>query len=547
ALLRSGRGKSQTAASVYYGRATTEHAHFDGLNLELFAHGKKLIPDMGYPEHAAEGDRPGVWTKNTLAHATVVVDARRQDTQAAGRLHHFVSADGFSLVEVDAPETYHSTSEYRRTVALIDIAPGVHYVLDLFRVSGGSQHDYSIHGFDAPFSAEGIALSDPQTEGTLAGPDVPKGTIYDDDGLTDPLRKGRSYYTYRGGGYSYLYNVRRGKPSGIWSANWKDEKSGVGLAATFLSSDEAIVSHGDPPRKPGNPKQLTYVLLRNAGNGITSQFASILEPYRGASQIQSVQQVERTANSLTIKIRHNGGEDIVRHVVGANGSSFSLTRRDAEGNLVKLLQAGGGTLHAAGQNLAIEKNISGRVVSVDPDTSTVEIERDRDSQPFRATGLSGEIARFGNASRYAAYNIQTVEGKGRRLRIGFGTDSFRIGRFVITGVNANGSVLSTKTNLYMASQGYYRGCWLTDEHHTIWLPVDDVMLTPHQPGLRRDGQIRLMEAGAADDRFKPGRIAYLYDFGPGDTFNVTPHAVATRKTDGSFRTRSNGRAAISTT
>ena len=542
ALLRTGKGKEKVAASVYYGRAATEHAHFDKLNLELFAYGKKLIPDLGYPEHAAEGDRPGVWTKNTLAHATVVVDGRRQDTQGPGKVKQFVESEGLSLVEIDAPDTYHHTAEYRRTVALVDIAPDVKYVLDLFRVAGGSQHDYSVHGFEGVFQTGNTEFSSPQESGTLAGEDIPYGSIYDDPGVADPVRKSRSYYTYRGGGYSYLYDVRRTRPGDDWWADWRDETDGVGLRATFLSSDEAIHAHGDPPRKPGNPKQLDYLLLRNSGEHVNSQFVSIYEPYRETHQIQSVKKLYQDEKCIALEIRHQAGTDTIRHAIGTLGSSLTLTRSDLDGKIVKMHQIGPGGEVEEGKSLAIEKAICARIVSVDPATSSVEVERDRESQPFRASGLVRNIARIHNTTRTCCYTIQSVEGKGRNFTIGFGSDAFRIGRFVITGRNAGGSGLTTKTNLYLAAQGYYRGCWLTDKDHNLWLPVRDVLITPHQPGVRRDAQIQLMGNHEMESGFDQGDIAYLYDFGPGDTLDIEPYATAVLRAEGTYRVRANGRA-----
>ena len=542
ALLRSGRGRERTALALYYGRAATEHAHFDRLNIELFAYGRKLIPDLGYGEHAAEGDRPAIWTKNTLAHATVVVDGRRQDTQGPGRLEQFVRASGLTWVQVDAPETYNHTSEYRRTVALIEIGKDARYVLDCFRVAGGTQHDYSLHGFEGPFTVDDIALTPPQREGTLAGRDVPYGAIYDDDGLTDPLRKGRSYYTYRGGGYSYLYDARRGNPTAAWSSTWRDLKTGIGLNTTFLPSDEAIVAHGDPPRKPGNPKQLTYVLLRNGGDGVASRFVAVHEPFKGSRKIHAVEQLDAGDEGLALRIKHLYGEDTIRHALGPSGSSLGMVRQDAGGKLISLHQSGPGSISADGHTLNIPKPLCGRIAEIDPVSSTITIERDRESQAFRAAGLKGEVARIGNARRATAYNITAVEGRGRHYRIRFGADRFRIGRFVITGRNPDGTGLSTRTNLYMAAQGYYRGAWLTDKNHTIWLPVDDVDLAPHRPGARRDAGIRLVGRHDLAARFKVGEIAYLYDIGPGDCVSVTPTATAVRQRDGQFRIRANCRA-----
>lgn len=542
ALLRSGRGRERTALALYYGRAATEHAHFDRLNIELFSYGRKLIPDLGYGEHAAEGDRPAIWTKNTLAHATVVVDGRRQDTQGPGRLEQFVKTSGLTWVQVDAPETYNHTSEYRRTVALIEIGEDARYVLDCFRVAGGTQHDYSLHGFEGAFTVDDIALTPPQREGTLAGRDVPYGAIYDDDGLTDPLRKGRSYYTYRGGGYSYLYDARRGNPTATWSSTWRDLKTGIGLNTTFLPSDEAIVAHGDPPRKPGNPKQLTYVLLRNAGEGAASRFVAVHEPFKGGKKIHALEQLDAGDESLALRIKHLYGEDTIRHALGPSGSSLGMVRQDAGGKLISLHQSGPGSISADGHTLNIPKPLCGRIVEIDPVSSTIAIERDRESQAFRAAGLEGEVARIGNARRATAYNITAVEGRGRHYRIRFGADRFRIGRFVITGTNPDGTGLSTGTNLYMAAQGYYRGAWLTDKNHTIWLPVDDVDLAPHRPGARRDAGIRLVGRHDLAARFRVGEIAYLYDIGPGDSVAVTPTATALRQKDGRFRIRANCRA-----
>ncbi|MEW6751238.1 MAG: heparinase II/III family protein [Candidatus Latescibacterota bacterium] len=543
ALLRAGRGRERCAVSLYYGRAATEHAHFDRLNIELFAYGKKLIPDHGYPEHAAEGDGPAVWTKNTLSHTTVVVDGRRQDTQGPGRLVLFTAAPGLGLAEVDAAETYHSVAEYRRTVALVELAPDARYLLDLFRVAGGSQHDYSMHGFAGEFSTAGLALGEVQTRGTLTGEEVPYGAIYDDEELANPYRKGRSYYTYRGGGYSYLYDVQRGCPAGPWSATWHSGE--VGLRAHFLPSGEAIVAHGEPPRKPGNPRHFTYVLLRNAGDGTASQFAMVAEPFQGTPRVRAVEEVGRTAQTIDLRIAHRHGTDVIGHAVEPAGSRFSLVRRDPDGRLERLHLTGVGHVQADGVTLTIARGLRGRVVAVDPESAAVEIELDRGSQSFGSRLLMGAAACIGNDRRQAAYTITGVEGQGRRRQIRFGDDSFRIGRFAVTGRAADGSGVSTRTNLYLASQGYYRGARLVDGEHRHWLPVEDVRLAPHRPGWRRDAQIALV--GKHDlSAFAPEEVAHLYDFGPGDSISVVPHATAARAPDGGFRVKGNCRALLST-
>ena len=543
ALLRSGRGKEGAAVSLYYGRSATEHGHFDRLVLELFGCGKRLIPDMGYGDHASEGDPPAIWTKNTSAHATVVVDDRRQDTQAPGRLTAFADTDGLQLVEVDAPDAYNHVSEYRRTVALVDLAPGLRYVLDLFRVAGGDRHDYGTHGFDGEFTTDGIDLTT-QERGTLAGEDVAFAEIYDDPALEDFERKGRAYYTYRGSGYSYLHKVRRGRPTGSWSATWRDREDGSGLRTTFLPTDEAIVALGPAPRKPGNPDDLTFVKLRNDGEGISSQFVAVHEPFEGDPKVRTIEEVQRTDRSVVVKVVHTFGEDTASYTIGPGGPTLSLIRRDTDGRIVRIHRVGAGDVQSDDGTLSIERPISGRIVSVDPESSTIEIERDKESQPLQKRGLVGNVLRITNGRRTTAYTISSVESTGRRYRIGLDDEAFCIGRLVTTGINADGSGLATMTCLYLASQGFYRGARLVDGKHAVWLPVEDVKLSPHRPGFRRDGAVELVGHHDLDAHFQPGEMAYLYDMGPGDDVSIIPHATAVRRDDGTFRVKGNCRAAM---
>jgi len=237
------------------------------------------------------------------------------------------------------------------------------------------------------------------------------------------------------------------------------------------------------------------------------------------------------------------------------GACFSRVRRDAAGRVVRLDVLGVGSAGrpgderdpgdpAGGPRLSIESGMHGRVVSVDPERAVVVVERDAGSQPFRSGRLAGAVGRFTNGRRASAYTLTAVKGRGRRYQVCCGDDSFRIGRFVVTGIDPAGAALATKTYLYLASQGYYRGARLVDPGHQVWLPVEDVQLSPHRPGARRDGAVRLTAPADLAAHFRVGELAYLYDFGPGDVFSVTPHASAVRAADGRFRLRGNCQARL---
>ncbi|MBI4551258.1 MAG: heparinase II/III family protein [Candidatus Latescibacteria bacterium] len=561
ALLRSGEGEAQTAVAVYYGRAATEHAHFDRLNLEVFAYGKKLIPDLGYPEHAAEGETPPVWTKNTAAHATVVVDERRQDTQAAGRLLGFVSLPGLQFVDIDAPETYRHTAQYRRTTALVDLGPDARYVIDLFRVTGGVQHDYSLHGFDAPFlQVDGLTVT--ARPGTLAGEAVPFMDIYDEPDLRDPARKGRSYYTYRGSGYSYLDNVRRGRPDRPWSVTWQESEDRAGLRIWFpVPSDEAIFAAGPPPRKPGLPDQLTYVILRNRGDTLASRFVSVIEPFRDSPKTNAVSALSvcdedgrPVPAAVGLRIEHPDGVDVVIQGgdcglriadCGLNNPKskiqnlkfsgrLGLIRWDRAGRVTRLDLIGAGMIETTGVALRLPGGLSGTVSAVEDEPSMIVVEWDARCRGATPRALVGEMILIGNTRHGAAYTITDIDGDSDRCQVRFGVDSCRIGRFIVSGHGSDGRSLVTKTYLYLAAQGYYRGTWLVNADRSVWVPVDDIVLASHRPGFRRDARVSVVEPVDLTRAFPAGSIAWLYDCGPGDRVEVIPHATAIRRDDGGY-------------
>lgn len=538
ALLRTGEGDQGIAAALYYGRAATEHAHFDRLSLELFAHGRKMIPDLGYPVHAAEGREPPLWTKNTAAHATVVVDERRQDTQAAGRLAGFISVPGLHYVDVSAPRTYHHTSEYRRTVLLVELEGGSAYLLDLFQVRGGRRHDYSLHGFQADFSVAGLALSSP-APGTLAGEEVAYGTAYDDPDL-DHLPSTRSFYTYRGSGYSYLTEVQRGRPSGVWTATWNDGEAGLRVHVLPQSVHEVIVATGRPPERGSNPEALKYVLLRHEGDPLVSSFAVVMDPFRGKPTVREVVEGEKEpGRGRNLRVEHGAGSDTwVFFPATEAGGSVRVTRmgRDAAGQVVRLDVIGTGQASdgASGVSLTVSGGLSGRIAAVHEADHTIEVALEGDPWTVNPSQIVGETALLGNGRHGTSYPITALREENGRWIVAVGAESFRLGRFRVGTVAPDGSALSTPTYLYLAAQGYYRGTRLVNEAQDLWLEIDDVTLSPHQPGQRREGRITLREPAGAGLAERLGPVAYLYDFGPGDRFTVLPHAHASRQADGTW-------------
>ena len=169
AILRSGSGPTARAATLRAG-PTLNHGHLDELNLNIYALGHQLNYDLGYglgSTHTQVG-----WAHQTASHTTVLVNETSQleKGRAGGTIEQFLSLPGIQIVQANDPACYagEGVTEYRRTVAMIDTAPDKSYLVDLFSVTGGKQHDYVLHGKGDKLSVDGVPLGARQP-GSLAG------------------------------------------------------------------------------------------------------------------------------------------------------------------------------------------------------------------------------------------------------------------------------------------------------------------------------------------------------------------------------------------
>ncbi len=355
ATLQSGSPGARFALALYYGYYPG-HRHFDRLNLEVYGYDHPLIPDLGYPETADTFDpRRSGWLEHTAVHNTVMVDATKQQADFGAPVAYHPGGWA-QLVEARAPSAYpESVEDYRRACMLVSIDDTHAYILDVFRVVGGAQHDWIIHGNEGDFTAEGVELPAPRTEGTLAGPDVPYGQFYDDPELIEG-KPGTRYHTYQGSAFQWLINVQQAALEAPATVTWRltrdpelyPEKptAGIGLRVHLLPEDETLfVCDGIPQRRPNFPETLKWVLRRRSGEkGLASTFASIFEPFNeGAPVISSVERlpVEPDDGSIALRVTHPAGTDVLfwtpeptiehRFDGGALTGRASCVRTDAEG------------------------------------------------------------------------------------------------------------------------------------------------------------------------------------------------------------------------
>jgi hypothetical protein len=126
-----------------YGYALGHH-HNDNLNVELFAHGENLAPELGYPTWA----HPLGGTGDAVHHCTGMIDRSNQYPGAIGKgwVELFSAAPEASFADLAAAPSGFPNRMYRRAICLADAPEGNIYLFDVLRMAGGSQRTWCFHG-----------------------------------------------------------------------------------------------------------------------------------------------------------------------------------------------------------------------------------------------------------------------------------------------------------------------------------------------------------------------------------------------------------------
>jgi len=431
AVLETGGSKNKRAVSMLYGSSGAWHGHLDRLDIEMWAHGKDVLPDVGYPAHW--GDKADYWTRSTPSHYCVLIDENHQTGKMEGHLNLMASAGGVQMMDASANNAYQGiASLYRRTVAMVDVSPEDSYLVDIFRVKGGTRHDYSFHGL--PFgelSFDGLTLGPAQTKGTLMGEDVEFGKIF--DGMKD-------------GGYQYLFNARRGKPDGTWSANWFLKDSKIGLKMTMLagSAQEVIVADCEPEAKPGYPDKLEYILSRNDTGA--SSYVSVIEPYKDKPYIRRAQPLKASGagrdDLAAVRIDSNGCADYIISALDPSRPAgfesdninfqgeFGSIRMDGS-ELRSMMLVNGTELSKDGYAIHPAISLCAKISKVDYKNNSITLDRKLPA-PEAIVGL---VIVISNSDHSASYTVKSIGTESGRTVLNFGDISLIEGIGVIKDID----------------------------------------------------------------------------------------------------------------
>jgi len=302
AFLRHGSGMDGTLFTMSMS-PSGGHRHYDNLSIYYETGSQTVLGDHGYLAEAPAQR----WVKDTFSHNLVIVDDERQIFRTEGlrkpSLEMMVMSPLASVVE-GSSQVYAQCRDYRRLAVLIKGPGSETFVVDIFRVKGGSKHDYRI------FSE--IASSDAGKAGRLELAGV---TMSPEPPLPEIGASERPEDIY---GLRDTREVRN--PPDNWQATWREK--GRRYRLWVLSEvDVCQASNGPGQEMWSNPKhigrRLRYVDAVNHGADLQSTFVAIHEPGgpRGSMPIRKAERLEvprsAGANAVALRVESKWGSYVI--------------------------------------------------------------------------------------------------------------------------------------------------------------------------------------------------------------------------------------------
>lgn len=252
------------------------HGDPDDLGLLYYANGYQPSYDIGYglgSTHVHCG-----WASSTVSHCLVTVNETNQLAAdgSGGSVLLFADTPRLQLVEATSENSYASegVTEYRRTVAVVDDA----YLLDIFRVAGGSKHDFGFGSIGTKLQPFGVENLQPQ-EGSLAE-GVEWGRNIGADGDINGFPDKPYWNPPPGNGYGFFYNVRSGAPAETWGGTWTLDGGVPTKLTAHYCGDAGTAVYADAPGLYPHYPESSYILARREGEDLRSTFIAVYEPWQ---------------------------------------------------------------------------------------------------------------------------------------------------------------------------------------------------------------------------------------------------------------------------
>jgi hypothetical protein len=313
AWLGTGEGTDQIQAHLHFSDNQFAHTHADMLNFVLYARGEEFLPDVGYTH-----SRYRQWATSTLCHNTVVIDEQEQfkGTHAEpgdGQLTAFESSfEMIQWIEAVGNRAYPELAQtYRRNLLLVRLEDGNVYVVDLFDVIGGEQHDYVLHG--SADRSSGFSSNIPMEkygEHMLRGIQVRGPKHARDSGDASG----------RNPNYAFIREVSCGTVSAdaVLAMDFPDNSKGLKTHLVEQGNAELYLGKAPSIRKAeendGKLDEFLFpvAIVRRAGDKpLSSEFVAVHDPFDASPNILKVSRVSsaESGSGVVLKVEHKWGVD----------------------------------------------------------------------------------------------------------------------------------------------------------------------------------------------------------------------------------------------
>lgn len=475
------------------------HHHQDNLNIEMFAKGLSIAPELGYPCWA----HPMGNTGHVAHHNTGMIDGLGQYAGAISRgdLEMFACAPEASFADVSAQPSGFPNRAYRRAVCLAD-APGDNvYLFDVLRLAGGATRTYCFH-------------SPPQDDFQSNLSFQPR-----DDALK---------LNWQVSGYKKnIVEPQAATSDGDVWGDWKYEGKSPRLRVHLL---------GHPQRryiaakcaKPDIPP-IRYLFAEDEAKDGASEFVALWQPYEGKPFIEGVERLPVEGaragefQPVAVRVTLSGGQaDTFLYThdpetpLRCGGLEFRGSFgywSEREGKLRTIHLVNGDRLCRGAEGItAAPAAFRAKITGVDYLASAITLDRKVPSD----MDLKGQLAYIRAGNHRTAYHIAEVLPSGDAVRLDLSAIIFR-SRMTKVGEDRKHIVCELSPPIETSrgfKPGYYDGAALTGEdrkttYRVVGVKDDQVLL---------DRQVDEKDFPDADGDGR--RMVSIYDMGPGDEVGV---------------------------
>ena len=485
----------------YHANGNAGHGHPDELMFKILAFGYDFTGDLGYPVNMGSPKRRQ-WVDRTITHPTVVVDGMTQKRGVCASADLFGACEWGQVAAAYSYDTYPDAELYHRTVALVEVDNDHHFVIDIFRVKGGSQHDYPFHSHSGEDGTNfEITCADQLAErpGTLAGEDV-------------------EYLSKANDGYSYIKDIQRGVVFDAFTATWRTgDEAGTAYNIHMLGAAgrDIFVGKGEARGMVHRSPFDAYLIVRHSGEEpLSTTYVAVHEPYQAEDMGLTIAPVEmpeceETQMPAGVRITTRDGKEYVFRSFIAQAQAGG--RYDGPASV--LIEGPEGRL---GINWPDTKPVRGQIAEADYAESRMKVTTDAD-----LSEMAGRVIYIQN-SLYAKTVAFEIAGAEKIAEDGWWLTTVLepiVATNAITEVDADAGSLVSPYNM-----AKHREC------HRVF--DGKILLRREAPGdLMRIASAALVTRGLpmhvvtlADPKqaanFTPDSTYAIYDYGPGDTWYI---------------------------